>query len=132
MVKRYNRLLAAIHIASDSVLAALAFILAYVLRFQTGLVPVTKGYPPFTQYLALVPVIASIVPFAFYLQGLYRLRRGRSRVDDFFAVLVGSILAVVFGMFSTVYFQTYYASDAVKTARRPARCRRSSGPSSSS
>ncbi len=24
-----------------------AFILAYVLRFQTGLVPVTKGYPPF-------------------------------------------------------------------------------------
>jgi hypothetical protein len=68
MVKRYNRLLAAIHIASDSVLAALAFILAYVLRFQTGLVPVTKGYPPFTQYLALVPVIASIVPFAFYLQ----------------------------------------------------------------
>src|SRR5512133_568727 len=107
MVKRYNRLLAAIHIASDSVLAALAFIFAYVLRFQTGLVPVTKGYPPFTQYLALVPVIAAIVPFSFYLQGIYRLRRGRSRVDDFFTVLVGTILAVVCGMFSTVYFKTY-------------------------
>jgi len=114
MVKRYNRLLAAIHIASDSILAALAFVLAYVLRFETGLVPVTKGHPPFTQYLALVPVIAAIVPFAFYLQGIYRLRRGRSRVDDFFTVLVGSILAVVLGMFSTVYFQTYYASEAVK------------------
>jgi Undecaprenyl-phosphate glucose phosphotransferase len=114
MVKRYNRLLAFFYIVSDSVLAALAFILAYVLRFQTGIVPVTKGYPPFTQYLALVPVISLLVPCAFYLQGLYRLRRGRSRVDDFFAVLVGSILAVVFGMFSTVYFQAYYASEAVK------------------
>jgi Undecaprenyl-phosphate glucose phosphotransferase len=114
MVKRYNRLLAAIYIASDSILAALAFILAYILRFQTGLVPVTKGYPPFTQYLAIAPVIAGLVPLAYYLQGLYRLRRGRSRVDDFFAVLVGSILAVVFGMFSTVYFQTYYASEEVK------------------
>jgi Undecaprenyl-phosphate glucose phosphotransferase len=114
MVKRYNRLLAAFHIFFDSALAALAFVLAYVLRFETGLVPVTKGYPPFTQYLAVVPVIAVLVPFAFYLQGLYRLRRSRSRVDDFFAVLVGSILAVVFGMFSTVYFQAYYASEAVK------------------
>jgi Undecaprenyl-phosphate glucose phosphotransferase len=114
MVKRYNRLLAAFHILSDAALAALAFVAAYVLRFETGLVPVTKGYPPFAQYLAVVPVIAALVPFAFYLQGLYRLRRGRSRVDDFFAVLVGSILAVVFGMFSTVYFQAYYASEAVK------------------
>lgn len=114
MVKRYNRLLAAIYVASDAVLGALAFILAYVLRFETGLVPAPKGYPPFAQYLAILPVIAAVVPFGFYLQGLYRLRRGRSRVDDFFAVLVGSVLAVVFGMFSTVYFQTYYASEAVK------------------
>jgi FlaA1/EpsC-like NDP-sugar epimerase len=114
MVKRYNRLLAVFYIVSDSGLGVLAFVLAYVLRFETGIVPVTKGYPPFAQYVAILPVIAAVVPFAYYLQGLYRLRRGRSRVDDFFAVLVGSILAVVFGMFSTVYFQTYYASEAVK------------------
>ena len=114
MVKRYNRLLAAFYITSDAALGALAFVLAYFIRFETGLVPVTKGHPPFAQYHAILPVIAAVVPFAYYLQGLYRLRRGRSRVDDFFAVLVGSILAVVFGMFSTVYFQTYYASEAVK------------------
>ena len=41
---------------------------------------------------------ALLVPLGFQLQGLYRLRRGRSRVDDFFAVFVGSILAVVFGI----------------------------------
>jgi Undecaprenyl-phosphate glucose phosphotransferase len=114
MVKRYNRLLAAIHVVSDSLLAGVAFVLAYVLRFETGLVPVTKGYPPFIQYVWVLPAIVVIVPFAYYLQGLYRLRRGRSRVDDFFAVFVGSVLAVVFGVVATLYFQAYYASSELK------------------
>jgi Undecaprenyl-phosphate glucose phosphotransferase len=114
MVKRYNRLLAAIHVVSDALLAGVAFVLAYVLRFETGLVPVTKGYPPFIQYVWVLPAIVVIVPFAYYLQGLYRLRRGRSRVDDFFAVFVGSVLAVVFGVVATLYFQAYYASSELK------------------
>ena len=114
MVKRYNRLLAAIHVVSDAVLAGAAFVLAYVLRFETGVVPVTKGYPPFIQYVWVLPAIVVLVPFAYYLQGLYRLRRGRSRVDDFFAVFVGSVLAVVFGVVATLYFQAYYASTELK------------------
>ena len=52
------------------------------------------------------------MPLGFHLQGLYRLRRGRSRVDDFFAVFVGSILAVVFGICRTLYVQTYYRDRA--------------------
>jgi Undecaprenyl-phosphate glucose phosphotransferase len=114
MVKRYNRLLTAFHVVSDAMLAALAFVLAYVLRFETGLLPVSKGYPPFERYVRVLPLIAGLVVFAYYLQGLYRLRRGRSRVDDFFAVFVGSIVAVVFGMWATLYFQAYYVSDALK------------------
>ena len=97
MVKRYNRLLVAFHVVSDAMLAALAFVLAYVLRFESGLIPVPKGYPPFERYINVLPLVAGLVVFAYYLQGLYRLRRGRSRVDDFFAVFVGSILAVVLG-----------------------------------
>jgi Undecaprenyl-phosphate glucose phosphotransferase len=54
------------------------------------------------------------VPLGFQLQGLYRLRRGRSRVDDFFAVFVGSILAVVFGIVATLYVQIYWASSAAR------------------
>ena len=54
------------------------------------------------------------MPIAFQVQGLYRLRRGRSRVDDFFAVFVGSILAVVLGIVGTLYYQTYYVPDALK------------------
>jgi Undecaprenyl-phosphate glucose phosphotransferase len=55
-----------------------------------------------------------LIPLAFQVQGLYRLRRGRSRVDDFFGVFVGSILTVVLGIGGTLYFQTYYVSEAAK------------------
>ena len=102
MVRRYNRLLVACYVISDAVLAMWAFILAYGIRFESGLVPVTHGYPPFEQYVNVLPFIAVLTPLAFQLQGVYRLRRGRSRVDDFFAVLIGSILAVVLGVISTL------------------------------
>ena len=78
MVKRYNRLLVAFHVCADAALAALAFVLAYVIRFETGLLPVWRGYPPFEHYIRVLPLVSGLVIFAFYLQGLYRLRRGRS------------------------------------------------------
>jgi len=91
-----------------------AFVLAYALRFHTGLIPITKGIPPLSQYINVLPFIAVVVPVGFHLQGLYRLRRGRSRVDDFFGVFVGSILAVVFGIVATLYTQTYFAAARAK------------------
>ena len=115
MVKRYNRLLVAFYVITDALLAVWAFILAYGIRFESGLIPVTKGYPPIDQYINVAPFVAVLTPLAFQLQGIYRLRRGRSRVDDFFAVLIGSILAVVLGVVSTLYVQAYYVSDEAKS-----------------
>ncbi|HEY3045036.1 MAG TPA: undecaprenyl-phosphate glucose phosphotransferase [Vicinamibacterales bacterium] len=114
MVNRYNRLLVTFHVLSDSMLGVSAFIIAYALRFHTGLIPAPKGVPPLQQYLLVAPFVAALVPLGFQLQGLYRLRRGRSRVDDFFNVFVGSILAVVFGIIATLYTQTYFAGSAAR------------------
>src|SRR5207253_9187675 len=101
--------LVAFYVITDALLAISAFIVAYTLRFHTGLIPITKGTPPLSQYVNVLPFVAALVPLAYNLQGLYRLRRGRSRVDDFFAVFVGSILAVVFVIVATLYVQTYFA-----------------------
>jgi Undecaprenyl-phosphate glucose phosphotransferase len=114
MVNRHNRLLVTFHVATDALLGVSAFVIAYAIRFHAGLIPVTKGIPPLRQYLNVLPFIAVLVPLGFQLQGLYRLRRGRSRVDDFFAVFVGSILAVVFGIVATLYVQTYFATGEAK------------------
>ena len=112
MVRRHNRALVAFHVATDAVLGMVAFFIAYLLRFETGLIAITRGHPPVEQYVNVLPFVALIVPLGFYFQGLYRLRRGRSRIDDFFNVLVGSIFAVVLGVVATLYFQAYYATDA--------------------
>ena len=109
MLRRYNRLLILFYICSDALLGLSAFIIAYTIRFHTGLIPITKGVPPLRQYINLLPFIAVLVPLGFHLQNLYRLRRGRSWVDDFFAVFIGTILAVVFGIIVTLYVQTYIA-----------------------
>jgi Undecaprenyl-phosphate glucose phosphotransferase len=113
MLKRHNRLLVAFHVVTDALLGMVAFLVAYFIRFETGLIATPKGQPPLQQYIDVLPFIAIVVPLAFQLQGLYRLRRGRSRVDDFFNVLVGSIIAVVFGASSTLYFQAYYVPDVL-------------------
>src|SRR5437764_13209434 len=119
MVNRHNRLLVAFHVISDALLGVTAFIIAYALRFHTpivtALIPITRGVPPLQQYIQDLPFVATLVPLGFQLQGLYRLRRGRSRVEDFFAVFVGSILAVVFGIVATLYVQTYFASPETKS-----------------
>ena len=114
MVRRFNRLLVAFYVITDALLAVWAFVFAYGIRFESGLIPVTRGYPPIEQYLAVAPIVAIVTPLAFQLQGIYRLRRGRSRVDDFFAVLIGSILAVVFGVVLTLYISVYYVSPEQK------------------
>jgi Undecaprenyl-phosphate glucose phosphotransferase len=117
MLRRHNRLLVTLYILSDALIGVSAFLVAYALRFHTGLgglIPITKGVPPLRQYINVLPFIAAVVPLGFLLQGLYRLRRGRSRVDDFFGVFVGSILSVVFGIVATLYTQTYFATPSAK------------------
>jgi Undecaprenyl-phosphate glucose phosphotransferase len=111
MLRRHNRLLVFLYVVADLLSAAAAFLLAYYIRFEswfTTVVPVVPPQPPFIQYLLTLPVIAALVPLAFQIQGLYRLRRGRTRVDDFFAVLVGSILAVLAGVAISLYARAYY------------------------
>ena len=108
MIARHARLFVALHVVSDALFGMAAFTLAYVIRFETDLIPVTRGYPPLSQYLAVLPLVALIVPLAFQIHGMYRLRRHRSRLDDFFGVFVGSVIAVVLGIVTTLYVQTYF------------------------
>ena len=115
MVRRYNRLLVSFHVVSDAILGIVSFLVAYTIRFDAGLIPVTKGYPPLEQYINVLPLIALLVPLCFHSQKIYRLHQGRSRVDDFFAVLIGTILVVVLGLIGTLYFQAYYVSLDLKT-----------------
>ena len=98
----------------DGIIGVCMFVVAYLLRFETDIVATPKGQPELAHYLQLAPVIGLLFPFGLWLQGAYRLHRIRSRIDDGFAVLVGSLIAVVLGILGTLYYQTYYVPPELK------------------
>ena len=113
---RQTRVLIACHVVLDFVLGMSSFVLAYQVRFNLGVFEITRGLPPFTQYLVLMPFIGLLVVLAFHLTGAYRLHRHRTSVDDFFNVLVGTLIAVVAGLLGTLYVQVYSTSPEARTA----------------
>jgi Undecaprenyl-phosphate glucose phosphotransferase len=112
MLKFQTRKMAAILLAVDVGATALAWCLAYGLRFHAGavrwLIPVTKGIPDFDRYLLLLPLMALLWPAVLYFHGLYQLKRGRSRIDEFFAILFSVATASALTLGATLYVRVYY------------------------
>ncbi len=106
-----NRIVTA-YVVLDVLGTIAAWLLAYALRFHSGLVadvlPVTKGVPEVSRYLLLAPVIVLLWPAVMYFHGLYRLRRGRSRIDEFFAILFSVLIATGLLLAATLYVRVYY------------------------
>jgi len=86
---------ASIHLAGDLAATLLAFLAAWLLRFELAIIPLTKNVPDWSPYLRLVPAVVVIWPIVFYFHGLYQSRRGRSRVDEVLTLVVAVALATV-------------------------------------
>ena len=112
MVRSQTRVLASIFVLVDVVSTNLAWLLAYQLRFDSplasGFLPVTKGVPELGRYLLLLPLITLLWPVVLYFHGLYQLRRGRSRIDEFFAILFSVLIASALVLGATLYVRVYY------------------------
>jgi len=112
MLRYRTRKLVAIHVAVDVVATALAWLLAYALRFHVEAIgwvlPVTKGVPELSRYLLLLPLMAVLWPAVLYFHGLYQIKRGRSRIDEFFAILFSVLIASALTLGATLYVRVYY------------------------
>jgi Undecaprenyl-phosphate glucose phosphotransferase len=112
MVKFQTRLMVAAFVLADVLCTDLAWTLAYFLRFHSGLVasylPVTKGVPDLSRYLLLLPLISVLWPAVLYFHGLYQVKRGRSRIDEFFAILFSVLIATALTLGATLYVRVYY------------------------
>jgi Undecaprenyl-phosphate glucose phosphotransferase len=112
MVRFQARLLTVVYVLADVLGTALAWTLAYFLRFHSDLVlallPATKGLPSPSRYLILLPLIALLWPAILYFHGLYQLKRGRSRIDEFFAILFSVLIGSALTLGATLYIRVYY------------------------
>ncbi len=90
----------------------LAWVLAYYLRFHSpfvsDLMPVTKGLPDVSRYLLLLPAMSLLWPAVMYFHGLYQVKRGRSRIDEFFSIFLSVLIASALTLGATLYVRVYY------------------------
>ncbi len=112
MLKFQTRVMVATYVLSDVLATAAAWVLAYLLRFDAdpvgAVIPVTKGVPPLSDYLLLLPVMALVWPAVLYFHGLYRVRRGPSRIDELFAIVFSVLVASALTLAATLYIRVYY------------------------
>ncbi len=95
MIRQRRQSIAILYLLGDLAGTVAAFFVAWLLRFEIQVVPLTKDVPELGRYLELLPFILALWPVVFYFHGLYQNRRGRSRVDEALTVLVAVILASV-------------------------------------
>jgi Undecaprenyl-phosphate glucose phosphotransferase len=114
MMKQQTRLLVAVFVAVDLLATNLAWVLAYVLRFDAllGLIPVTKGVPDPARYLLLMPLISLLWPTVMYFHGLYQVKRGRSRIDELFAIVFSVLIGSALVLGATLYVRVYHRFQA--------------------
>jgi Undecaprenyl-phosphate glucose phosphotransferase len=116
MLKHQTRMMVAGFVLVDVAATCLAWVLAYFLRFDSEIVPafipVTKGVPPLSRYVLLLPLIAILWPAVLYFHGLYQVKRGRSRIDEFFAILFSVSIASALTLGATLYIRVYYRYQA--------------------
>jgi Undecaprenyl-phosphate glucose phosphotransferase len=110
MMKQKTRLMVAVLVAVDLVATNLAWVLSYILRFELlfALIPVTKGVPDPSRYFLLMPLISLVWPAVLYFHGLYQLKRGRSRIDELFAIVFSVLIGSTLVLGATLYVRVYH------------------------
>ena len=88
--------------ALDAVAVTAAFVLAYWLRFNTDIFP-RFSEPNNATYAVMLSVTVVTMLMTFYFSRLYNLKRGASRVDEFYkiaaAVSIGTVLSLALNSF---------------------------------
>jgi len=110
MLKFQTRRLVVLLLCADVAATFLAWAAAFYVRFDVldAMLPATKGRPDFSRYALLLPLMAVLWPVLLYFHGLYQVKRGRSRIDEFFAILVSVLIASGLTLGATLFLRVYY------------------------
>lgn len=114
MKRHPERLFVPLLIASDVAMVGLAVVVAYYLRFKGDVLPEPLAQPGWQNYTWLVVSLCAVFLVVFAFQGLYRIRRNVSRIDELYRVFAGTSIAVALSTaVSAVFFRDYEYSRAV-------------------
>ena len=105
MLKQRRHLFELLFVAADLLVVSLAWCFAYWLRFETELIPVDKGIPPFSNYFSMLLFIWVIWAFVFRRVGLYRPMRGVRRIREMMLLVQANIFSLLLLISVTYLFR---------------------------
>src|SRR5688500_17207982 len=112
MVKFQTRVMVAVFVLVDVISTNLAWIAAYFLRFHSEQFsswwPLTTGGPARSRSPPLLPLMSLLWPVVLYFHCLYRVKRGRSPIDEFFAILFSVLIASALTLGATLYLRVHH------------------------
>ncbi len=107
MIRKRRRQLAQFYVLVDMLAISTAFFLSFWLRFCSDILGVPKGIPDFRDYLVVLPALLLVHMVYFSLQGFYRVKLRRNRLDDLFLVMVNAVVTAFFILLLFSYLSSY-------------------------
>jgi exopolysaccharide biosynthesis polyprenyl glycosylphosphotransferase len=109
MIRRQRSGLIGWFLLSDFLGILASYFYSYGFRFYMYIIPVNpeRGIPPLKSYVLVFPLFLAIHLGVFFLQGFYRTRLKRTKIDDFFLVTLNTIVTIAIVQAILAYLNAY-------------------------
>ncbi|HSP77201.1 MAG TPA: undecaprenyl-phosphate glucose phosphotransferase, partial [Myxococcaceae bacterium] len=108
MFSRFQRFYTSIKVVADMAMLTLAFVLAYVTRFD-GPIPVYYGLPPLDETLVSLGTVLLVFPLTYRQAHLYTTNRSRTHIGEVFEVFKATITATLLVVALTYFTRERYS-----------------------
>jgi Undecaprenyl-phosphate glucose phosphotransferase len=112
-LKRYHHIVGGVFRVVDACVIGAAWLASFWLRFTFPLIEVTKGFPKFSTYAALTPLVMALWMIVFSWMRVYQTRRMLRRTHEAHLLLRSHFVAMLFFISLTYLFSEYRYSRAV-------------------
>lgn len=113
MLKRYHHIVGGIFRTVDTCVIGAAWLASYWLRFSLPVIEVTKGFPKFSVYAALTPLVMLLWAWVFSSMRVYQSRRMLRRTHEAHLLLRAHFAALLLFVALTYLFSEYRYSRGV-------------------
>ncbi|MBI2923312.1 MAG: undecaprenyl-phosphate glucose phosphotransferase [Planctomycetes bacterium] len=107
MLKRNSQLIEAFMFLADLAVTAGVWALAYWIRFDSGLIEVTKGRPVFVHYARFLPAVLVLAAFSYRYCRFYSARRSDSLLSEWFDIARAQVMLFLLMTGLTFVYKSY-------------------------
>ncbi len=112
MIGRQRSGLIGLFVLSDFLGILVSYFYSYGFRFFVIPVNPERGIPPLKSYVIVLSLFIALHLFIFFLQGFYRTKLKRTKIDDFFLVTLNTGLTILIIQAFLAYLNAYSAGPA--------------------